>query len=146
MLTASKFEQKFPIAVKVYYYGAELDSREFPRFQMLTTVRLNNQLFRESTRLYSQSGTSKNHGPGTTWTMDNQDGMRISYVNGIRNGQRLITWTFCTLTKKLFASQRVLPSNPMTHGHCPQGNGVSSLLGSDVLPVLSTALTTNNLP
>jgi hypothetical protein len=30
-----------------------------------------------------------------------------------------------------------------THGHCPQGNSVSSLLGPDVLPVLSTALTTN---
>ena len=40
-------------------------------------------------------------------------------------------------------SQRVLPFNPITHGHCPQGKSVSSLLGADVLPVLSTALTTN---
>jgi len=79
----------------------------------------------------------------STWTMDNQDGMRIPDANGIRNGQRLITWTFCLLTKKLFASQRILPFNPITHGHCPQGNSVSSLLGSDVLPVLSTAFTTN---
>src|SRR5688500_5891572 len=29
-----------------------------------------------------------------------------------------------------------------THGHHPQGKCVSSLLGADVLPVLSTALTT----
>jgi len=46
-------------------------------FQLLTTVELNDQLFMESTRLSSQSGTAKNHGPGSTWTMDNQDGMRI---------------------------------------------------------------------
>jgi hypothetical protein len=40
---------------------------------------------------------------------------------------------------------RFLPSNldPITHGHCPQGNSVSALLGSDVLPVLSTAFTMN---
>lgn len=75
--------------------------------------------------------------------MDNQDGMRVSDSIGIRNGQRLITWTFCTSTGKLFASQGVLTSNQITYGHSPQGNSVSSLLGADVLPVLSTAFTTN---
>ena len=42
-------------------------------------------------------------------------------------------------------SQQILPSglDSITHGHCPQGNSVRALLGSDVLPVLSTALTTN---
>jgi hypothetical protein len=40
-------------------------------------------------------------------------------------------------------SQQALHCALITHGHCPQGNRISSLLGADVLPVWSTAFTTN---
>jgi hypothetical protein len=69
---------------------------------------------------YSQSVTSKNHGPGATWTMDNQDGMRIPDANGIRNGQRLITWTFCKLTKKLFEASGFFLSTQSLTGTAPR--------------------------